>query len=166
MKSTPKEVTVIDAVIRTGGKQYRVREGTVLEVATIAAEPGSRVELGDVMLVTDNGKVSVGSPLISGAVVVAEVLEHGKARKVISFKYKAKTRYRRKRGHRQGFTKIAVREILTAGGRPAGAEAAPPTRRPSRAAAAPEEPATEGVESEASMATEPEASPTEPEAAS
>src|SRR5437870_2436653 len=115
MKSTPKEVTTIDAVIRTGGKQYRVREGSVLEVATLDAEPGSRVELGDVMLVTDNGEVSVGSPLVKGAVVVAEVLAHGKARKVISFKYKAKTRYRRKRGHRQEFTKIAVREIILDG---------------------------------------------------
>jgi large subunit ribosomal protein L21 len=122
-KSTPKEVTAINAVIRTGGKQYRVREGSVLEVATIAAEPGSRVELREVLMVTDEGKVSVGSPVILDAVVVAEVLAHGKGRKVVSFKFKAKTRYRRKRGHRQGFTRIAVREILTDGVQPAAAPA-------------------------------------------
>jgi large subunit ribosomal protein L21 len=91
--------------------------------------------LRDVLMVTDGANVSVGSPLIADAMVVAEVLGHGKARKVISFKYKAKTRYRRKRGHRQGFTKIAVREILTDGARPAQAETAAPARRPSRAAA-------------------------------
>ena len=111
--------------------------------------PGSRVELHDVLMVTDGDSVSVGSPLIAGAMVVAEVLEHGKSRKVISFKYKAKTRYRRKRGHRQGFTKIAVREILTDGARPAQAETAAPARRPSRAAAPPpaeeEEPLTASV---------------------
>ena len=135
----------------------------MLDVATIDAMPGSRVELHDVLMVTDGSSVNVGSPLIAGAMVVAEVLEHGKARKVISFKYKAKTRYRRKRGHRQGFTKIAVREILTDGARPAEAEAAAPTRRSSRSAAAAEEPAV-AVESEVSSETVPEASATEPEA--
>jgi large subunit ribosomal protein L21 len=139
----------------------------VLDVATIDATPGSRIELHDVLMVTDGSSISVGSPLIAGAMVVAEVLEHGKARKVISFKYKAKTRYRRKRGHRQGFTKIAVREILTDGARAAEAEAAAPTRRSSRTAAvAPEEPATAAVESAVSSEMEPEASATEPEVAS
>jgi len=138
----------------------------VLDVATIDATPGSRVELHDVLMVTDGSSVNVGSPLIAGAMVVAEVLEHGKARKVISFKYKAKTRYRRKRGHRQGFTKIAVREILTDGARPAEAEVTVPTRRPSRAAAVPEEPATAAVESGVSSETAPEASATEPEVTS
>lgn len=92
-----------------------MHEGTTLNVATLDAEPGSRVELRDILLVSNGGNVTVGSPTVDGAVVVAEVVEHGKGRKVINFKFKAKTRYRRKRGHRQGFTTLSIREI-TAGG--------------------------------------------------
>jgi large subunit ribosomal protein L21 len=106
---------VIDAVIRTGGKQYRVHEGSVLNVATLDAEPGARVELRDVLLVTHEGKSTVGAPTVDGAVVVAEVVEHGRGKKVVNFKYKAKVRYRRKRGHRQGFTTLSVREITANG---------------------------------------------------
>ena len=106
---------MIDAVIRTGGKQYRVHEGSVLNVATMDAEPGSRVELRDVLLVTHEGAATVGTPTIDGAVVVAEVVEHGRGPKVINFKYKAKVRYRRKRGHRQGYTTLSVREITANG---------------------------------------------------
>ncbi len=118
----------MDAVVRTGGKQYRVHEGSVLNVATIDAEPGSRVELRDVLLVTDGPDVTVGNPTVDGAIVVAEVVEHGKGKKVINFKYKAKVRYRRKRGHRQAYTTLAVREIRV-GGKSA---TAPSRRRTSR----------------------------------
>jgi large subunit ribosomal protein L21 len=83
----------------------------VLEVSTLDAEPGSQVELRDVLLVSDGDKISIGSPNVADAVVVAEVLEHGKAAKVVSFKYKAKVRYRRKRGHRQEFTRLSVQEV-------------------------------------------------------
>ena len=106
---------MIDAVILTGGKQYRVHEGSVLNVATMDAEPGSRVELRDVLLVSHDGNVTVGTPNVDGAVVVAEVVEHGKGKKVVNFKYKAKVRYRRKRGHRQGFTQLSVKEITANG---------------------------------------------------
>jgi large subunit ribosomal protein L21 len=106
---------VIDAVIRTGGKQYRVHEGSTLNVATIDAEPGSRIELRDVLLVSHEGTATVGTPIVDGAVVVAEVVEHGRGPKVINFKYKAKVRYRRKRGHRQAFTTLSVREITANG---------------------------------------------------
>ena len=126
---------MIDAVIRTGGKQYRVHEGSVLNVATMDAEPGSRVELRDVLLVSNDGSVTVGTPIVDGALVVAEVVEHGRGKKVINFKYKAKVRYRRKRGHRQGFTTLSIREI-TANGVTATATA--PVRRPE---ATPAEPA-------------------------
>jgi large subunit ribosomal protein L21 len=102
---------VIDAVIRTGGKQYRVHEGSLVNVATLEASPGDRLELRDVLLISDGDNVTVGSPTVAGAVVLAEVVEHGKAKKVFNFKYKAKVRYRRKRGHRQGFTRLAVKEI-------------------------------------------------------
>ncbi len=101
----------MDAVVRTGGKQYRVHAGSVLNVATLDAEPGSRVELNDVLLVSDNGTVTVGEPTVDGALVVAEVVEHGKGKKVVNFKYKAKVRYRRKRGHRQPYTTLSVSEI-------------------------------------------------------
>jgi large subunit ribosomal protein L21 len=79
------------------------------------AEPGSRVQLNEVLLVSDGDTIKVGSPTVDGAVVVAEVVEHGKGKKVINFKYKAKVRYRRKRGHRQGFTTLSVQEITLDG---------------------------------------------------
>lgn len=96
-----------------------MHEGFVFNVPTIDAEPGSSIELRDVLLVSDGGNVTVGSPSVEGAVVVAEVVEHGKDRKVINFKYKAKVRYRRKRGHRQGFTKLSVTSISVGGAAPA-----------------------------------------------
>ena len=88
-----------------------MREGSILSVSTLDAEPGSSVELRDVLLVSDGDKITVGSPTVADAVVVAEVMGHAKARKVVNFKFKAKTRYRRKRGHRQPQTQIAIREI-------------------------------------------------------
>ena len=112
----------------------------------MAAEPGSRVELRDVLLISDGDKVTVGAPNVADAVVVAEVVEHGKGRKVINFKFKAKTRYRRKRGHRQGYTKLAVREIRI-GDAPAVESVAAPRRRaraqaPAEPEAVVEEPVT------------------------
>lgn len=115
-----------------------MREGSVLSVATIDAEPGSRVELRDVLLLSDGDQVTVGSPIVADAVVVAEVIEHGKGPKVINFKYKAKVRYRRKRGHRQPYTKLTVREIRIGDAPVAAAEAAP--RRRARAQAEAEAP--------------------------
>jgi large subunit ribosomal protein L21 len=94
----------------------------------MAAEPGSNVELRDVLLVSDGGTVTVGSPSVPDAVVIAEVVEHGKGKKVVNFKYKAKVRYRRKRGHRQGFTKLTVREIRIGGVSSAATDVAPRRR--------------------------------------
>jgi large subunit ribosomal protein L21 len=87
----------------------------VLQVPTIAVGAGERVELRDVLLLSDGDKITVGSPTVADALVVAEVVEHGKSRKVTNFKYKAKVRYRRKRGHRQGFTELRIREIQVDG---------------------------------------------------
>jgi large subunit ribosomal protein L21 len=109
----------------------------VLEVSTLDAEPGSQVELRDVLLVSDGDKVSIGSPNVADAVVVAEVLEHGKAAKVVSFKYKAKVRYRRKRGHRQEFTRLSVQEVRIGGA---------PSRASRRARAETEETPAEATE--------------------
>jgi len=92
------------------------------------------VELADVLLIAGNGDVRVGQPRLEGARVIAEVVEHGRGPKVIVFKYKAKTRYRRRRGHRQGYTRLAVRQILTAEG-PLKAEEKPKRRRAAKAEA-------------------------------
>ncbi len=85
------------------------------------------MELSDVLMVADDGDVRVGQPLVAGARVIAEVIEHGRDAKVVVFKYKAKTRYRRKKGHRQSYTRLAIRHILT-GEEPVG-EAAKPARQ-------------------------------------
>lgn len=83
----------------------------MLDVASIDAAPGSSIELRDVLLVSDGDNVTVGSPIVANALVLAEVVQHGKGKKVINFKFKAKTRYRRKRGHRQAYTRLMVNEI-------------------------------------------------------
>jgi large subunit ribosomal protein L21 len=100
------------AVIRTGGKQYTVREGQQLDVETLQGGAGDQIEFTDVLLVGDGDQVTVGAPTVSGARVVAEVLSQGRAKKVTIFKYKSKTRYRRKLGHRQPYTRLAVRQIM------------------------------------------------------
>jgi ribosomal protein L21 len=100
------------AVLVTGGKQYRVQEGDVLFVEKLNAEVDATVELNDILAVSkENGELVVGKPVVEGANVVAKVLEQGKAKKVIVFKYKRKKDYRRKQGHRQPFTKIVIEKI-------------------------------------------------------
>ncbi|MGI8553352.1 MAG: 50S ribosomal protein L21 [Dehalococcoidia bacterium] len=100
------------AVVRTGGKQYTVREGQQLDVETLKGAAGERIELTDVLLVGDGDTVMVGAPTVVGARVVAEVLSHGRGPKVTIFKFKSKTRYRKKLGHRQNYTRLAVRAIV------------------------------------------------------
>ena len=101
------------AIVATGGKQYRVERGQRLEVERLAAEPGSQIDLSDVLLVADGEQVTVGQPTVPGARVVAEVLGERKGKKIIVFKYKAKVRYRRKTGHRQKLSRLLVRDIVT-----------------------------------------------------
>ena len=98
------------AVIKTGGKQYKVQEGTVLEVEKLAADVDSDVELTDVLMIIDGDQVEVGKPLVNTAKVVATVKAHGKGDKKINFKYNKKTYYRKK-GHRQQFTRIEIKSI-------------------------------------------------------
>lgn len=102
------------AIVATGGKQYRVEPGQRLEVEKLNAEAGSQVDLGDVLLVADGENVTVGQPTVAGARVVVDVLGEIKGKKIIVFKYKNKVRYRRKTGHRQRYTRLAVRDIVTA----------------------------------------------------
>lgn len=100
------------AVIRTGGKQYRVSPGDVVHVEALAADPGATVELAEVLLTSAAGAVRVGTPLVSGAKVTARVVEQGKAKKILVFKMKRRKNERRKRGHRQRTTAIRVLEIV------------------------------------------------------
>lgn len=99
------------AIVETGGRQYRVEEGDVLSVASLGADPGERVTLGRVLLVADGDRTAVGAPAVEGAAVTATVLGHGRSRKITVVKYKPKTRYRRKVGHRQGYTRVRIEKI-------------------------------------------------------
>ena len=103
------------AIIKTGGKQYRVKQGDVLDVELLALDVGSIAEFDEVLAVSENGQVNFGSPTLSGAKVTAEVQSHYKDRKVIVFKYKSKTRYRRKLGHRQNYTRLLIQGIQSGG---------------------------------------------------
>lgn len=95
------------AVIQTGGKQYKVAEGDKLEIEKLEAEAGSEVVFDQVLLVGDK----IGTPLVNGATVTAKVLEQGRGDKKIVFKYASKTRYKKKKGHRQPYTKIEIMRI-------------------------------------------------------
>jgi large subunit ribosomal protein L21 len=99
------------AVIETGGKQYTVRQGDVIKVEKLAAEEGESLDIDRVLLVSGDS-VKVGTPFVSGAKIVAKVLEHGKGKKVISFRYKPKKHVRVKKGHRQPYTKLSVESII------------------------------------------------------
>ena len=103
------------AIIKTGGKQYRVKQGDVLDVELLALDVGSIAEFDEVLAVSENGQVNFGSPTLSGAKVTAEVQSHYKDRKIIVFKYKPKTRYRRKLGHRQNYTRLLIQGIQSGG---------------------------------------------------
>ena len=103
------------AIIKTGGKPYRVKQGDVLDVELLALDVGSIAEFDEVLAVSENGQVNFGSPTLSGAKVTAEVQSHYKDRKVIVFKYKSKTRYRRKLGHRQNYTRLLIQGIQSGG---------------------------------------------------
>jgi large subunit ribosomal protein L21 len=99
------------AVFKTGGKQFRAVPGGRLRVPSLEAEPGETVTFEEVLITADGDAVQVGVPLVDGAAVTAEVLRHGRDRKVIVFKRKRRKGYRKKQGHRQGFTEIRVDEV-------------------------------------------------------
>ncbi len=100
------------AVLNTGGKQYKVSEGDVLKIEKLTADVDSIVELTNIMAVSNGeGELKIGSPMLEGAKITAKVLYHGKEKKVIVFKFKAKKDYRKKQGHRQPFTKIVIEKI-------------------------------------------------------
>lgn len=114
------------AVFKTGGKQYRVKPGDTLDVEKLSVAVDSIAEFGEVLAISNNGEVTFGSPIIEGARVLARVDSHYKDKKLMVFKYKAKTRYRRKKGHRQTYTRLVIQDI----------QSEPPRRRRTRARAA------------------------------
>ena len=99
------------AVIKTGGKQYRVQEGDVITVEKLNAEAGEVVKFEEVLLLNDGKEVKVGTPVVEGAAVTGTVVENGKGQKVIIFKYKAKKDYRKKQGHRQPYTMVKIESL-------------------------------------------------------
>jgi len=100
------------AIVQTGGKQYKVSPGETIDVPRLSAAEGSDVELDQVLLVADGKRVMVGTPTVEGAKVIGEVIGEGKGEKVIVFKYKPKVRYRRMKGHRQLYTRLAIKKIV------------------------------------------------------
>jgi large subunit ribosomal protein L21 len=100
------------AIIRTGGKQYRVEQGDTLRLEKLEAPVGETISLGEVLLLGGDGSTQVGSPLVK-ALVVARVVEHGRSEKVRIFKYKKRKHYRRTKGHRQSYTAVRIEAIET-----------------------------------------------------
>ncbi len=111
------------AVVNTGGKQYKVRQGEVLRVEKLSGEVGSPVTFDRVLMFSDGENVSIGQPVLDGVSVEGHIVEQGKAKKIIVFKYKRRKRFRRKKGHRQEFTAVQIDSISAKGTKAAkGAE--------------------------------------------
>jgi large subunit ribosomal protein L21 len=127
------------AVIKTGGKQYRVAADDVIQVDKVKGEPGEIVQFGEV-LVVGGDSVQLGTPSVNGASVAAEVIEQGRGPKIIAFKKRRRKNSRRKRGHRQEFTLVRITEILTDGEKPTKAA------RPKRERKKPAEPTEQAAE--------------------
>ena len=116
------------AIVTSGGKQFKVRTGQVINAELLHVEQGKDVELSPVLMIADNDEVIIGNPEIKGAKVIASCLQEGKARKIIVFRYKNKVRSRRKTGHRQPYTRLLIKEIVKPGGKV--------TKKPAKAKAA------------------------------
>src|SRR6185436_2713408 len=126
------------AIFESGGKQYKVGPGTAVALEHLDSEPGSSVEFTRVLMVgEEGGAVNVGRPFVEGAKVVAHVLKQDRGKKIVVFRYKAKSNYRRRTGHRQSLTRVRVAEILSA--------AAPTRARAARSSATEPQGATDGT---------------------
>lgn len=99
------------AVIKTGGKQYRVKEGDVLKIEQLTAEVGSSVDFSEVLMITDGDKITCGSPFIAKAVVTAEVIEHARHKKIKIIKFRRRKHHMKRMGHRQNYTQIKITAI-------------------------------------------------------
>jgi large subunit ribosomal protein L21 len=99
------------AIIRTGGKQYRVEPGERLRIESIPGDAGAKVEFDQVLLGSDGKNVHAGAPMLAGARVTAEIVKQGRGEKLVIFKFKRRKNYARKTGHRQGFTEVKITDI-------------------------------------------------------
>lgn len=158
------------AVIRTGGKQYRVSPNDIIEIEKIAGKPGDIIELSEVILLSGDGGPKTGktgSPTIEGAMVAAEVIEQKRGDKIIVFKKKRRKNYRRKNGHRQSLTALRITEILTDGKKPSKAAPRPEPKKvekkPAEAEAKSAKPAAKKAEAK-QAAKKPAAKPAKPAA--
>ncbi len=131
------------AVVNTGGKQYKVQQGDLLRVEKISGDIGNPVTFDRVLMYSDGENVSIGQPLLESVAVEGHIVEQGKAKKIIVFKYKRRKRFRRKNGHRQEFTAVLIDNIKAKGAKDAEAakpeaEAATEAKQPEAKEAAPE----------------------------
>ncbi|MGI5876018.1 MAG: 50S ribosomal protein L21 [Dethiobacteria bacterium] len=101
------------AIIETGGKQYKVSEGSICKIEKLSADVGQETVFENVLAIEDGADLAVGNPYMEGARVLGKVLSHGKRRKIVVFKYKAKNNYRKKQGHRQPYTEVMIQKIET-----------------------------------------------------
>lgn len=99
------------AIVKTGGKQYKVQEGDVIYIEKLPANEGETVEFDEVLMVAKDDGIVVGDPMVANAKVTAKVEKHGRGQKIIVYKYKAKKNYRRKQGHRQPYSKVIIEKI-------------------------------------------------------
>lgn len=99
------------AIIQTGGKQYLVKPNDKIQVEKLAGKEGETIELGEVLFTADGSAISIGKPVVAGAKVQAKIIKQGRGKKLVVFKYKAKSKYRRKQGHRQHFTEVEVQKF-------------------------------------------------------
>lgn len=99
------------AIIKTGGKQFRVQPGSTLRIPSLPGDAGSSVEFSEVLLGSDGSAVHTGTPTLQGAKVTAEIVKHGRGEKIVVFKFKRRKNYARKQGHRQGFTEVRITNI-------------------------------------------------------
>jgi large subunit ribosomal protein L21 len=136
----------IYAIVRTGGKQFRVEAGQTLDVPSVSTAVGERLELSDVLMVGEGNDAVFDSAGLDKAKVIAEVLSHGRTDKITVFKYKSKVRYRKKTGHRQPYSRLVIREVLT--GSEAETKPAPRRRSPRTSATPPTETRTPAEEGE------------------
>jgi len=119
-----KRGLIMYAVIKTGGKQYRVTPGLRLKVEKLTGDVGSDVTIDQVLVLADGENVTIGAPLIAGASVTAKVLSHGRGDKVMIFKFRRRKHYRKTQGHRQSYTEIQIADFGGASTKPAKAKAA------------------------------------------
>ena len=143
------------AVIKTGGKQYRVAADDVLTIGNVTGEVGDILEIGDVLAYGEGDDVTIGAPLVEGAMVTVEVVEQSRGRKVIAFKKRRRQNSRRKRGHRQLLTTVRISEILTGGAKPSKKASARPAAKTDAATAKAEAPAKAEAKPEKAEAKKP-----------